>query len=31
LTVEELARDYVEHLENHLAQVFERGRAATGR
>ena len=31
LTVEELARDYVEHLESHLSQVFERGRAASGR
>jgi hypothetical protein len=30
VTVEELARDYVAHLEHHLAQVFERGRPASG-
>ena len=31
VSVEELARDYVEHLEHHLAQVFENCRAASGR
>lgn len=31
VSIAELARGYVEHLEHHLAQAFDRGQAAAGR